>query len=425
MPRRPARGADQVGPALVAARAARAARARAATASVTRPTGTLTRNTQRQLACTSRPPSGGPAAAATPPTAAQSADRDARCAGGNSGSSSPSEVGSMQRRAGRLDARARPRARSTEGAAAHERGGGDEHAAGRRGTRACGPIRSAQPPAGHQQRGEDDRVGVQHPGEPASAAPPKSRCEVGEGDVDDEQVEAGHEDRRPRRRRATSPAACGCMMKRTVARASLLHATHSARLGGASQRLRPDLLRSPRALEVVGERWTMLDPARRLPRRAPLRRTSSADLGIARNVLAARLDRLVARGRPRAPALLGAPAALRVRPHRQGPRPVAGARRADAVGRPHGHPDGAADGALPPRLRRRGVTPTAPASAAGPSWGHATCSRRPLSSGRRPSRRRAGSAHARSARRSPARSSTSRRAPRKAGTGAPACAATR
>ncbi len=34
------------------------------------PTGTLTMNTHRQPACTSRPPSGGPAAAAIPPTAA-------------------------------------------------------------------------------------------------------------------------------------------------------------------------------------------------------------------------------------------------------------------------------------------------------------------------------------------------------------------
>ena len=39
------------------------------TTSASSPTGTLTRNTQRQLAATSSPPTTGPAAAAMPPTA--------------------------------------------------------------------------------------------------------------------------------------------------------------------------------------------------------------------------------------------------------------------------------------------------------------------------------------------------------------------
>ena len=76
------------------------------------------------------------------------------------------------------------------------------------------------------------------------------------------------------------------------------------------------------ALEVVGERWTLL-----IVRDAMLgiRRFDEfqADLGIARNVLQTRLERLVADGRPRAAPLLRAPAALRVPPHREGPRPVA------------------------------------------------------------------------------------------------------
>lgn len=61
--------------------------------SAAKPTGTLTRNTQRQLACTSRPPSGGPAAAAIPPTAAHAPMATCRRSGGNSGSSSPSDAG--------------------------------------------------------------------------------------------------------------------------------------------------------------------------------------------------------------------------------------------------------------------------------------------------------------------------------------------
>ncbi len=58
-----------------------------------RATGRLTRKTSRQLALTSRPPSGGPAAAATPPTAAQMPIAVGRRWGSNSGSSSASEVG--------------------------------------------------------------------------------------------------------------------------------------------------------------------------------------------------------------------------------------------------------------------------------------------------------------------------------------------
>ena len=54
----------------------------------------FTKNTSRQsVACTSTPPSEGPVAAATAPVAPHSAVAVARCSIGNSGSSSPSEVG--------------------------------------------------------------------------------------------------------------------------------------------------------------------------------------------------------------------------------------------------------------------------------------------------------------------------------------------
>src|SRR3954466_11306188 len=58
------------------------------------PISRLTRNTQRQLVrSTSTPPSDGPVAAATAPVAPQIAVAVARLAAGNSGSISPSEVG--------------------------------------------------------------------------------------------------------------------------------------------------------------------------------------------------------------------------------------------------------------------------------------------------------------------------------------------
>ena len=50
------------------------------------------------------------------------------------------------------------------------------------------------PPAGrHQDRGEHDRVGVEHPGQRAQAGARVIPAVVGERQVDDEQVQAGHE----------------------------------------------------------------------------------------------------------------------------------------------------------------------------------------------------------------------------------------
>ena len=91
--RREQRGAEPVGAALLArGRASRSAAAPRATAP-SAPAGRLTRNTSRQSTCTSRPPSGGPAAAAAAPTPAQIPIAAGRSRGSNSGSSSASEVG--------------------------------------------------------------------------------------------------------------------------------------------------------------------------------------------------------------------------------------------------------------------------------------------------------------------------------------------
>src|SRR5204862_6455505 len=91
-------------------------RDRAAIAIVTSPTGTFTRKTQRQLASTSRPPIGGPAAAATPPTAAHRAHRRRALRGRELGQQQPEGGRDEERGAGRLQ-----HARADE----HKRGGGD------------------------------------------------------------------------------------------------------------------------------------------------------------------------------------------------------------------------------------------------------------------------------------------------------------
>ena len=87
-----------------------------------------------------------------------------------------------------------------------------------------------------------------------------------------------------------------------------------------------------RTLEVLGERWTLLiirDVFNRKRRFEQLQE----NLGIARNVLSARLAWLVEEGDPREARLPGAPAPLRVLPHREGPRPVAGDDLDAALGR--------------------------------------------------------------------------------------------
>ena len=57
------------------------------------PIGTLTRNTHRQSMVTSRPPTTGPRAAATPPVAVQVRTADERRSGGTDASSRANEVG--------------------------------------------------------------------------------------------------------------------------------------------------------------------------------------------------------------------------------------------------------------------------------------------------------------------------------------------
>jgi hypothetical protein len=103
-----------------------------------------------------------------------------------------------------------------------------------------------------------------------------------------------------------------------------------------------------RALEVIGERWTLL-----IVRDATLGMERfeefQADLGIASNVLTNRLKLLCdERPRPRAPG------AAEVRPHRQGRRARAGPDRAHEMGRlPLPHARRAAATHRPRGLRRQ------------------------------------------------------------------------
>ena len=124
--------------------------------------------------CDSRPPSDGPAAAATPPIAPQSAVAERAARGGNSGSSSRAR-----------SARAAPRRPPARRARRPEPDGGRQRAGGRattkrpvpRGT-AAGAQRVCAAPGGHEQRGEDDVVGVEHPREPGTRRP-GTRLELG------------------------------------------------------------------------------------------------------------------------------------------------------------------------------------------------------------------------------------------------------
>ncbi len=78
----------------------------------------FTRKTNRQSACTSTPPSGGPVAAAMPPVAAHTPIPRWRSVGANSGSMRPSDVGSISAPPAACTTRA-PIRKPTDGASAH------------------------------------------------------------------------------------------------------------------------------------------------------------------------------------------------------------------------------------------------------------------------------------------------------------------
>ena len=123
----------------------------------------LTRKTSRQSAFTSSPPSGGPAAAAMPPLAAQIPIATWRFSGSNSGSISPSEVGSISAPPTAWTTRAAT-STPTDGAAAQAGAREHEHAEAEQ-EGALAPERVGPAAGWDEQRREHDRVGAQHPRE--------------------------------------------------------------------------------------------------------------------------------------------------------------------------------------------------------------------------------------------------------------------
>ena len=154
--------------------------------------GTLTRKIRCQLASTSRPPMGGPAAAPTAPIEAQAPITRARRSGATMGSSRPSDVGVTAAAPTACRTRAATRA-STVGATAQssEPRANTQEAAGEH---AAAADEVAELAGGDQQGGEDDRVGVEDPGQAGDARAIEVGPDRWERDVDDEQVEHGEED---------------------------------------------------------------------------------------------------------------------------------------------------------------------------------------------------------------------------------------
>jgi hypothetical protein len=58
------------------------------------------------------------------------------------------------------------------------------------------PRPVAEPAPDDEQRGERDRVAVEHPAQAGQAGPADVGSDAGQRDVDDEQVQIGHTDRR-------------------------------------------------------------------------------------------------------------------------------------------------------------------------------------------------------------------------------------
>ena len=121
-------------------------RVRTPSTSATTAKGRLTRKTQRQLAWTSRPPIGGPSAAAAPPTADHRPIAAPLRAGPNAASSRPSEVGSIRAPPTACSTRA-PTRNSRDGETAQRADAVVKMASPSRKAR-LRPARSAQRPAG-------------------------------------------------------------------------------------------------------------------------------------------------------------------------------------------------------------------------------------------------------------------------------------
>ena len=169
------------------------------------PTGRLTRNTQRQLAATSRPPTTGPTAAARPPTAVQARTAPDPAPGILVGGEHQTQRGGGQQGgAGRLDhPEADQHSDAGRGRTGHRGGGEHRH------TQQEGSVPSVtvgEATEEHQQRRVHDGVGVEHPRQLPQVRGVQVPGDLGQRHVDDEQVQAGqhhpgaHDQQHPRRR---------------------------------------------------------------------------------------------------------------------------------------------------------------------------------------------------------------------------------
>src|ERR1700748_728459 len=245
----------------------RAARNTAAT-----PTGTLIQKTQRQSICTRAPPITGPNAAPRAPRADQVPRALGRTGGGTAASSSDSDAGTIAPAPAAWITRAAIRA-ATPGAPPHS-AGRQPAKPGAEAKRDHPPREEPPPPdaigppaRGHQHRGEHDRVGVEHPGQRAQAGARVIPADVGERQVDDEQVQAGHEyGQRQDAHHGGDPAVLHQPSK-GVGLISGLTITHHPLVRPEIQLTRyspymastePRTCSIARTLDIVGEKWALL-----------------------------------------------------------------------------------------------------------------------------------------------------------------------
>ncbi len=157
------------------------------------PIGTLTKKIQRQLDVTSTPPTSGPSAAAKPPIAVQVRTAPPRRSGGKAASSRPSEVGVISAAPAACNDAERDQRSQTPCAAAQAAEAAVNSATPSR-KLTVAAIALGEPAEEHQQRGIDDRIAVQDPRQILEIGAAEIARDVGQRDIDDEQVEIGETD---------------------------------------------------------------------------------------------------------------------------------------------------------------------------------------------------------------------------------------
>ena len=128
------------------------------------PSGTLMTKIQCQLSSTSRPPSGGPIAAPTPPSAAHAPMTAERRSRREAGEDEPQRRRRDRRRSGRLDDARRDEQLGRRCECAQRGAEGEDREPGAEHAQPADEV--AELAERHEQRGEDDRVRAEDPREP-------------------------------------------------------------------------------------------------------------------------------------------------------------------------------------------------------------------------------------------------------------------